>query len=109
MALRIRVKIPDGMKKEDGTPYTLSDIFDTKTNTFIQYGAQFADYIQVGVSAQAIGNFTVAAAQSCPCDEPPKVIPPVEMAHVPTTVLPLAMRFASQEQKQKPAARFKSR
>jgi hypothetical protein len=74
MCLRIQIKIPDGVKGADGTQLTLSDIFDTSTNENIQYGAQFADYITIGVSAVAIGNVKVASAQPCPCA--PVLAPP---------------------------------
>ncbi|KAF8245563.1 hypothetical protein K440DRAFT_555517 [Wilcoxina mikolae CBS 423.85] len=82
MCLRIQIKIPDGVKGADGTQLTLSDIYDTSTNETIQYGAQFADYITIGVAAVAIGNVTVASAQPCPCAPAPAPPggPPVEVA-----------------------------
>ncbi|KAF8544174.1 hypothetical protein BDD12DRAFT_724447 [Trichophaea hybrida] len=79
MCLRIQIKIPDGVKGADGTQLTLSDIFDTSTNENIQYGAQFADYITIGVSAVAIGNVKVASAQPCPCAPAPGQVAAMEV------------------------------
>ena len=49
--LRLRVQIPDGVRSLDGQrQLTVSDIYDTRLKRHIRYGAQFADYIIMGVS-----------------------------------------------------------
>ena len=66
--LRLKVKIPDGVlgqgKNNKDRQLTVSDIYDTKTKHHIQYGAQLADYITMGVSAVTIDS-TNADAQDC--------------------------------------------
>ncbi|KAH7139610.1 hypothetical protein B0J13DRAFT_586228 [Dactylonectria estremocensis] len=57
MALRLTVKVPDGTLGTGelaGKQLTVGDIWDTQTNRFIAYGAQFADYINMGVNAIGI-------------------------------------------------------
>jgi hypothetical protein len=68
MGLRLRIQIPKGTTgtgDNDGRQLTVSDIFDTSTNRYIEYGGQFADYITMGVSAVAIKG-KKAEAQFCP-------------------------------------------
>jgi hypothetical protein len=69
MGLRLRVQIPKGtMGTGDnaGRQLTVSDIFDTSTNRYIEYGGQFADYITMGVSAVTINGESPAPWQFCP-------------------------------------------
>jgi hypothetical protein len=51
LGLRIRVAVPDGVKGIDGQQLNVSNIYDTNTKQHIRYGAQFADYILIGVTA----------------------------------------------------------
>ncbi|KIW87786.1 uncharacterized protein Z519_11760 [Cladophialophora bantiana CBS 173.52] len=64
--LRLRVQIPDGEKAPDGRQLTVSDIYDTKTQRHIGFGAQIADYIKVGVHGVVIGGVQVAPREFCP-------------------------------------------
>ncbi|KAH6844692.1 hypothetical protein B0I37DRAFT_433185 [Chaetomium sp. MPI-CAGE-AT-0009] len=69
MGLRLRVQIPEGTMgtgDNEGRQLTVSDIFDTSTNRYIEYGGQFADYITMGVSAVTIQGTTAGPAQFCP-------------------------------------------
>lgn len=54
--LRFQVKIPKGMVGQDGKPLSVSNIGDPITMTHIMYGAQFADYVTMSVSAVVIPN-----------------------------------------------------
>jgi hypothetical protein len=54
MGLRPHVQIPEGMLNDAGIQMTVSDIYDTQTQNLITYGAQFADYITMGVSGVVI-------------------------------------------------------
>ncbi|KAJ9662005.1 hypothetical protein H2201_006294 [Coniosporium apollinis] len=63
--LRLRIQIPDGVKNAEGRQLTVSDIYDTKTQRHIKYGAQFADYITMGVRAVAIPGGQPAPAEYC--------------------------------------------
>ena len=65
--LRLQIQIPSGLKGKDGTQLTVSNIWDKGRKRHIQYGAQFADYITMSVSAVAI-NSTVA--DPLPCYDP---------------------------------------
>ena len=66
--LRLKVKIPDGVlgqgKNNKDQQLTVSDIYDTKTKHYIQYGAQLADYITMGISAVTIDSSN-AEPQDC--------------------------------------------
>lgn len=73
MGLRLHIQIPDGVKGTGGNAgrqLTVSDIFDTNKLQNIVYGAQFADYISMGVAGVGISGGTPAAAQYCPKPEP---------------------------------------
>jgi hypothetical protein len=75
MGLRLRVQIPKGtMGTGDnaGRQLTVSDIFDNKTNMYIEYGGQIADYISMGVSAVTIKGENPAPPEFCPTVPPPK-------------------------------------
>ncbi|RPB15725.1 hypothetical protein P167DRAFT_542873 [Morchella conica CCBAS932] len=67
MGLRLHIQIPTGMLNDAGDQLTVSDIFDTQTQNFINHGAQFADYITMGVSGVVVGNAAVADSITCPC------------------------------------------
>ena len=62
--LRLKVRIPDGVLNNKGQQLTVSDIYDTKTKQYIQYGAQLADYITMGVSAVTVEGEN-AEAKDC--------------------------------------------
>jgi hypothetical protein len=55
-----------------GRQLTVSDIFDNKTNMYIEYGGQIADYISMGVSAVTIKGENPAPPEFCPTVPPPK-------------------------------------
>lgn len=63
--LRLRIQVPDGVKNADGRQLTVNDIYDMKTQRHIKYGAQFADYITMGVRAVAIPGGQPAPAEYC--------------------------------------------
>ena len=63
--LRCQVKIPKGMVGKDGKPLTVSNIWDPITMTHIMYGAQFADYVTMNVSAVVIPNQQPAEPVDC--------------------------------------------
>ena len=65
MGLRLQIKPPAGAKADNGNLLTLSDIYDTVKSTYVQYAAQFTDYIRMGVSGVVLDG-TAAAPQSCP-------------------------------------------
>jgi hypothetical protein len=67
--LRLRVQIPDGVKgtgKNAGRQLTVTDIFDTDTQSSIRFGAQIADYITMSVNGVVIPGGKPAAPLSCP-------------------------------------------
>ena len=68
--LRLKIKIPDGVvgtgPDNKGQQLTVSDIMDTGNGQYIQYGAQFADYISMGVNGVGITGGTPATALPCP-------------------------------------------
>ena len=68
MGLRLQIKAPAGAKADNGDLLTVSDIYDTNTSFYIQYGAQFADHIEMSVSA-VVADGTAAEPQSCPGED----------------------------------------
>lgn len=64
-ALRLKIQIPSGVTDDEGRQLTVSDIFDTKEEKHIAYGAQFADYITMGVHGVAITGGSPAPAEVC--------------------------------------------
>ncbi|KKY35056.1 hypothetical protein UCDDA912_g05006 [Diaporthe ampelina] len=69
MGLRLHIQIPEGVKgtgDNEGRQLTVSDLVDTSNGQNILYGAQFADYISMGVAGVGISGGTAAAAQYCP-------------------------------------------
>ena len=65
MGLRLQIKPPSGAKADNGNLLTLGDIYDSSTSTYVQYAAQFTDYIYMSVSGVILDG-TAAAPQSCP-------------------------------------------
>ena len=65
MGLRLQIKPPAGSKAKNGNLLTLGDIYDTLTSNYVQYAAQFTDYIRMAVSGVVLDG-TAAAPQSCP-------------------------------------------
>ena len=65
MGLRLQIKAPAGAKADNGNLLTVSDIYDTNKSFYIQYGAQFADYIKMSVSA-VVADGRAADPQFCP-------------------------------------------
>ncbi|KAK6516000.1 hypothetical protein TWF281_004590 [Arthrobotrys megalospora] len=66
--LRFTIQVPIGYRPPDGTPRTVSDIWDGNTNQNILYASQLMDYLNMSVSAVVIGNFPLADAERCPCE-----------------------------------------
>ena len=69
-----RGTLPQGLRFTISIPSThpgktVSDIVDTVTGNSINFGAQFADAITMGVNAVTISNWPVAALEHCPCDK----------------------------------------
>lgn len=63
--LRLRIQNNSGAKTTEGSRLlTVSDIYDGKTSEYIQYGAQFTDYITMGV-AGVVKPGQTAEAQPC--------------------------------------------
>ena len=65
MGLRLQIKAPAGAKADNGNLLTVSDIYDTNTSFYIQYGAHFADYMKMSVSA-VVADGKAADPQFCP-------------------------------------------
>jgi hypothetical protein len=84
--LRLRIQIPDGVKNKDGVQLTVGDIYDTANNVNIQYGAQFTDYITMGVAGVAITGGTKADAQFCPQKPPAEGVDKIESMLATTTL-----------------------
>ncbi|KAK4141062.1 uncharacterized protein C8A04DRAFT_39391 [Dichotomopilus funicola] len=75
MGLRLKVEIPKGTMgtgQNEGRELTVSDIFDTNTSKYIEFGGQFADYVTMGVSAVVIKGDNAAPAEFCPAVPKPK-------------------------------------
>ncbi|KAF8453890.1 hypothetical protein BDZ91DRAFT_853127 [Kalaharituber pfeilii] len=75
-AMRIHISVPRTEKYKSKDPgvdryLTVSDIWDTSKRTYIEYGAQFADYIMMGVTGVA-NSGDAAKAQNCPCAKGPQ-------------------------------------
>ncbi|KAK5113897.1 hypothetical protein LTR85_010430 [Meristemomyces frigidus] len=63
--LRLRIRNNSGTKAADGSRLlTVSDVYDSKSGNYIQYGAQFADYVTMGVAGVTKPG-QVADAQPC--------------------------------------------
>jgi hypothetical protein len=93
-AMRVTVKVPEGVKDSSGTQLVVGDIFDSTIGDVINYGSQLALHITMGVSAVEIPEFQIAAKLKCPCDDSNKRIQrPEDMKHVPTTLLPIGVGF----------------
>ena len=65
MGLRLQIKPPAGAKADNGNLLTLGDIYDNRKSTYVNYAAQFTDYIRMSVSGVVLDG-TAAAAQPCP-------------------------------------------
>ena len=65
MGLRLQIKPPAGSKADNGNSLTLGDLYDTTTSAYVQYAAQFADYIRMSVSGVVLDG-TEAPPQFCP-------------------------------------------
>lgn len=70
--LRLHIQVPDGCKGTgdlEDRQLTVADLVDTNNNGLnVKYGAQFADYIHMGVHGVVVTGVPVAEAQPCPCD-----------------------------------------
>ncbi|GKZ38164.1 hypothetical protein AbraIFM66950_010159 [Aspergillus brasiliensis] len=65
--LRIKIEVPQGRKDKHGNQLLVSNIYDKRTQRHIKYGAQFADYFTMGISAMgAVGQ----KADPKPCYSP---------------------------------------
>jgi hypothetical protein len=50
--LRLKIEVPKGKVGKDGkTQLNVSNLYDMKTKKHVKFGAQFADYIKIGVTA----------------------------------------------------------
>ena len=66
--LRLQVAVPEGFKaRSSGLQLNVSDIWDTGRKEKIRYGAQFADYITMSVSAVTVN---ATPAEPVPCYNP---------------------------------------
>jgi hypothetical protein len=63
--LRLKVQIPDGVTTADGRQLTVSDIYDTRNQRPIDFGAQLADYITMGVHGVVIPGVQPAPKEFC--------------------------------------------
>ncbi|KAH8427107.1 uncharacterized protein LDX57_004824 [Aspergillus melleus] len=68
--LRVRIQIPDrtfGTGPKEGKQLTVTDIYDTSTDQYIYYGAQFADHITMCVrGVVAPPPYQRAESKNCP-------------------------------------------
>jgi hypothetical protein len=65
--LRLRIQNNTAQKTNDGSRLlTVSDIYDKSKSVYLNYGAQFADYIHMGVAGVAIPGDQPSPAVSCP-------------------------------------------
>ncbi|KAE8355651.1 hypothetical protein BDV28DRAFT_155258 [Aspergillus coremiiformis] len=62
--LRIKIEVPQGRKGKHGQQLLVSNIYDKEKQVHIRYGAQFADYFTIGVSAAGKAG-KPATAQDC--------------------------------------------
>lgn len=72
MGLRLYIRIPDGVVgtgDNEGGQLIVSDLIDTSNKAVINYGAQFADYLHVGVHAVARPADKVADPLGCACED----------------------------------------
>jgi hypothetical protein len=73
MGLRLHIQIPDGClgtgDNNKDRQMTVRDLVDTNNSQNVKYGAQFADYIHMGVNGVVITGVSAAEAQPCPCDK----------------------------------------
>ncbi|KAJ1323027.1 hypothetical protein MN608_11881 [Microdochium nivale] len=69
--LRMHIQIPKGVTgtgDNDGRQLTVGDLVDTNNGQNVKFGAQFADYMKVGVSAVVKDAEKVAEPKGCPCE-----------------------------------------
>jgi hypothetical protein len=65
--LRLRIQNNTGLKTNDGSRLlTVSDLFDKSKSVYVNYGAQFADYITMGVAGVVIPGGKPSEPTSCP-------------------------------------------
>ncbi|KAJ5312238.1 hypothetical protein N7508_003068 [Penicillium antarcticum] len=62
--LRIKIEVPEGLLDNNKKQLLVSNIYDTNKGLHIKYGAQFADYFTMGVSAVGIESKT-APPEAC--------------------------------------------
>jgi hypothetical protein len=66
--LRLRIQNNTAQKTNDRRRLlTVSDIYDKSKGVYINYGAQFADYITMGVAGVVIPGDKPSPAAPCPC------------------------------------------
>jgi hypothetical protein len=71
--LRLRIRNNTNEMTQDGSRLlTVSDIFDKGTSVYINYGAQFADYITMSASGVVIPGETPSPAKNCVTDKTKK-------------------------------------
>jgi hypothetical protein len=87
--LRLRIQNNTALKTNDGSRLlTVSDIYDKSKDVYVNYGAQFADYITMGVAGVAIAGDQPSSAMSCPA-------PPADSA---AHISPAAMGTANMKE-----------
>jgi hypothetical protein len=65
--LRLRIQNNTAQKTNDGSRLlTVGDIYDKSKGVYVKYGAQFVDYITMGVAGVAIPGDQPSPAASCP-------------------------------------------
>jgi hypothetical protein len=89
--LRLHIEIPDDIRGPDNKKLSVSNIYDIQNNTHIRYGAQFADYIHIGLkaaikpakAAQPIKCIGKSAPEAeCKCEPVPVALLAGTAAHV---------------------------
>jgi hypothetical protein len=63
--LNLRIQVPNGVLGNSQQELTVGDIWDTQRQRYIQYGAQFADYILMGVTGVVTDDMVTVDPEPC--------------------------------------------
>ncbi|GIJ84913.1 hypothetical protein Asppvi_003764 [Aspergillus pseudoviridinutans] len=63
--LHIHIEVPRGIVGNNNQELTVGDIWDTDRERYIQYGAQFADYIKMGVTGVVAKETVTVDPEPC--------------------------------------------
>ncbi|KAL3444583.1 hypothetical protein BJX65DRAFT_170392 [Aspergillus insuetus] len=63
--LNLRIQVPNGVLGNSQQELTVGDIWDTQRQRYIQYGAQFADYILMGVTGVVTNDTVTVDPEPC--------------------------------------------